>query len=275
MGFETIIFTKDERIATITLNRTEVLNAVNQQMADELSQALSEVAQDDEVRVLTIRGAGRAFCAGGDFRFKKVRDKEVAVEEAEDFERAYEHGRKGKFPPDVASLTLALHRLDKPTIAMVNGVAVGLGFDLALACDIRTGSPESRFVVGFTRIGLPSDTGGTWLMPRIMGLGKALEYILTGESCDAEEAYRIGLLNRLVPAERLEDETIKLARQLARGAPIANRLSKRLVYKGLETDLETALAFATTCGFVAVASEDHKEGIKALAEKRVPEFKDR
>ncbi len=112
-------------------------------------------------------------------------------------------------------------------------------------------------------------------MPRIMGLGKALEYIYTGDFCDAEEAYRIGLLNKLVPAEQLEQETMTFARKLASGSPIGHRLSKLLVYKGLEIDLETALAFAISCVSIALSSEDHKEGIRAFAEKRPPEFKGR
>jgi enoyl-CoA hydratase/carnithine racemase len=273
--FDTIIFKKEERIATITLNRPEVLNAVNDQMVGELHQAIRDVAQDDEVRVVVIKGAGRGFCSGGDFSFQKVRAGKVTAEKAEDVEQAHEELRKGKFPPAVVQLTLALQRLDKPTIAMVNGVAVGLGFDLASACDMRIGCPESRFMLAFIKIGLPPDTGGTWLMPRIIGLGRALEYILTGDFCDAEDAYRIGLLNRLVPADRLEEETMKLAHQLAKGPPIAHRLSKQLVYKGLETDLETALAHVSACAFVAASSEDHKEGIKAFAEKRPPEFNGR
>jgi len=276
MEFQAIIFKKEDRIATITLNRPEVLNAINEQMGDELSRAIKDVSQDDDIRVLIIKGAGRAFCAGADFRFGMVRAEEVTPEKAEALPGFHEDLRKGKLlHKGQLDIILALQRLDKPTIAMVNGPAAGFGFDLTLACDMRIGSPEARFMVGFTKIGIPSDTGGTWLMPRIMGLGKALEYIFTGDFCNADEAYRIGLLNRLVPAEQLEEEAMALARKIAMGSPIAYRLSKLQVYRGLETDLETALALATACVSIAISSEDHKEGIRAFAEKRPPQFKGR
>jgi len=275
MEFQTIIFKKENRVATVTLNRPEAANTINLEMKDELMEVIREVSQDDEIRVLVVTGAGAIFCAGGDFRPGKVRAKEVDIRDAEDMAPAYDEVRKGNVLPDVIELTLALQRLGKPTIAMVNGAAVGQGFDLALSCDTRTGSPQSRFMMGFVRMGLPPVTGGAWLLPRVVGMGNALEYIFTGDWCNAEEAYRIGLLNRLVPAEQLEAETMKLAGRIARGAPVAHRLAKQLVFRGQETDLETALAFATTCAFIASATEDHQEGIKALAEKRPPEFKGR
>ena len=275
MSFETIILTREEGIATVTLNRPEAVNTINLQMCDELTQVITEASQDDGIRVLVIKATGRVFCAGGDFRPAKVRAKEVTVEAAEDMAPAYVATRKGKLLPDPIQLQLLLQRLDKPTIAVVQGPAIGHGLDLALACDIRIGSPKARFVVGFTNMGLPPPTGGAWLMPRIVGLGIALQWIFTGEPCEAEEAYRIGLLNKLVPAEQLDDETLKLARRLAAGSPIAHRLAKLLVYKGLEMDFENALIFGNSCGFIAGASEDFKEGIKALAEKRTPLFEDR
>jgi 2-(1,2-epoxy-1,2-dihydrophenyl)acetyl-CoA isomerase len=274
MEFQTIILKKEDRIATIALNRPRVLNAMNQQMIHELTQALEEVSKDD-TRVLVIKGMGRAFCAGADVRFAKLRSGEVATEEAEDMPSTRQDVRRGKLLPQPTQLKLTLQRLDKPTIAMVNGAAVGSGFDLALACDMRIGSPEAKFMVAHTRVGFPPDSGGTWFMPRIMGLGRALEYIFTGDFCSAEEAYRIGLLNRLVPTEQLEEETRKLAQKLAMGPPIAYRLSKLQVYKGLDMDLETALAFAIACVSIAASSDDHKEAVRAIAEKRTPNFRDR
>jgi enoyl-CoA hydratase/carnithine racemase len=245
-------------------------------MEKELTQAIDQVSQDEEIRVLIIKGAGRAFCAGVDFRFGMVRAKEVEVEKAAALPDSRQDLKKGRLLAAVKKhAVITLQNLDKPTIALVNGAAVGFGFDLALACDMRIGSPEARFAVAFTKMGLPPDSGGSWLMPRVMGLGKALEYIFTGDTIDAEEAYRIGVLNRLVPPERLEEEALSLARKIANGPPIAHRLSKMQVYKGLETDLESAMAFAVACVSIALSSEDHKEGIKAFAEKRPPEFKGR
>ncbi|MCX5998456.1 MAG: enoyl-CoA hydratase/isomerase family protein, partial [Chloroflexi bacterium] len=256
-------------------NRPEAANTINVETKNELMQVVREMARDDEARVLVITGTGRIFCGGGDFRPAQVRAKEVSVEKAEDMQPAYDDARKGNILPDVIELQLALQRLGKPTIAMVNGAAVGHGLDLALSCDMRTGSTQSRFSVGFTRMGLPPPTGGTWLLPRVVGMGKALELILTGAWIDAQEAHRIGLLNRLVPVDHLEEETMHLAGEIAAGPPIAQSLSKQLVYRGQDSNFESALAFATACSFIAAASEDHKEGIKALAEKRAPVFKGR
>ena len=276
MEFKTIIFKKEENIATIILNRPERLNAVNDQLVGEFAEAIARVADDDEIRVLIITGSGRAFSAGADFRFKEVKSEGMAVEGAEDLRSMHESMHKGKILNKIQSdIILALQRLDKPTVAMINGDAVGGGFDIALACDIRIGSTNARFMVGYTKMGVVPDGGGTWLMPRVMGLGKALELILTGDFCDAEEAYRIGILNKLVAPEDLQKTTMDLACRLAKGPPIANRLSKLLVYKGLEMDLETALEFLSSCVFIAVSSQDHKEAIQAFAEKRPPVFKDR
>jgi len=277
MELQSITLTKEERIATITLNRPEVLNAANEQMGLDLVEAIDNVADDDEVRVLIITGAGRAFCAGGDFKFDKIKGKEVITPEDIDiWPKTTREVKRGKIPPKVQKhVILGLQNLDKPTIAVVNGVAAGFGFDLALACDIRLGCPKTAFVIGYTSAGVAPDSGGTWLMPRVMGISKALEYIYTGEPCTADEAYRIGLLNRLIPIEQLQEESMKLARKVAQGSPIAFRLSKLQVYKGLAMDLETALAFAMACVTIATSSEDHKEAIKSFAEKRQAQFKDR
>jgi 2-(1,2-epoxy-1,2-dihydrophenyl)acetyl-CoA isomerase len=170
-------------------------------------------------------------------------------------------------------MILGLQRLSKPSIAMVNGDAAGAGFDLCLACDMRVGSDKSRFTVGYTRMAVVPDGGTTWLLPRLVGVGKALELILTSDFCDAEEAYRIGILNILTASDKLEEITMELATKIAKGPPIANRLSKMLVYKGLETDLETALQFLSACIPITVSSDDHKEAVRSFAEKRPPVFK--
>lgn len=277
MEFKTITLQKEEGIATITLNRPDVLNAASEEMAMELVDAVDHVSEDDETRVLVVAAAGRAFCAGGDFNFAKLKGKETLTpEDLAIWPKTTREVRRGKIPPKAQKhVILGLQNLDKPTIAVVNGVAAGFGFDLALACDMRIGSPKAAFVIGYTSAGVAPDSGGTWLMPRVMGVSKTLEYIFTGDPCTSEEAYRIGLLNRLVPAEQLQEESLKLARKIAKGSPIAYRLSKLQVYKGLGMDLETALAFAMACVTIATGSEDHKEAIKSFAEKKVPDFKDK
>lgn len=277
MEFKTIKLHKEDGIATITLDRADVLNAVSEEMAKDLAAAIDHLSEDDQTRVVIIAAAGRAFCAGGDFKFDKIKGKQVlAPEDLDIWPETTREVRRGKIPPRAQRhIILGLQNLDKPTIAVINGVAAGFGFDLALACDIRLGSPKASFVIGYTSAGVAPDSGGTWLMPRVMGIGKTLEYIYTGDPCTAEEAYRIGLLNRLIPAEQLQEESMKIARKIAKGSPIAYRLSKLQVYKGLGMDLETALAFAMACVTIATGSEDHKEALRSFADRRLPEFKDR
>lgn len=269
MEFETLIYEKLDGICKITLNRPERLNALGYPMEPEIGMAVDEAARDDEVRVLIITGAGRGFCAGGDFRYSQLRTHEIRPEEAE----IRGAGVKGRLIQSIIYGILMLQRMDKPTIAMVNGPAVGGGFDLALACDLRIGSPNARFMVAFTRIGLVPATGGAWFLPRIVGLPKALQLLYTGDFVEAEEAHSIGLLNELVPAEKLEEETMALAHKMAQNPPMSLRMDKFMVYKGLGTDLETALGLGVACENMCLQSEDHLEGITAFAEKRPPVFR--
>jgi len=276
MSYETVIVKKENSIATIILNRPEKRNALNYQLTHELALAIEDVANDNQVRVLIITGAGRAFCSGGDFRFRDVKDgkfTDVAAE-AEDMGPEKDAVKRGQLLPDILTrIILALQRMGKPTIAMINGYAIGTGLDIALACDMRVGSYNASFMVGQMRVGLVPDSGSTWLLPRIISIAKSLELILTADFCNAEEAYRIGLLNKLVPEQDLQKETIALATRLAEGPPIAQRLAKVQVYKGLEMDLETALQFALACTSITLDTKDHAEGIQAIAERRKPSFK--
>ena len=151
-------------------------------------------------------------------------------------------------------------------------MAVGGGFDIALACDMRVGCYKSGFMVAYTRMAVTPDLGGVWLMTRVMGIGKALELIFTGDVCTAEEAYRIGVLNRLVTHDKLEEETMDLATKIAKGPPLPQRLAKPLCYKGLQMDLETALQFLSASLPIVLKSRDHQEAIAAFAERREPKF---
>jgi len=261
MSFETILLEKKENIGVLTLNRPERMNAMNEQMEAEVVQALKEVDQDDEIRVLVVTGAGKAFCAGADMG--RMSGEERKPRGAEEIRRNFRN---------IQGMILGLHRLEKPTIAMINGVAVGGGFDLACACDLRLGSENARFMVAFTRIGLFPGWGGTWLYPRLIGIPKAAEMLFTGDFMEAKDAERLGLLNKLVPAADLEKETMDLARRIANGPPIAIRLAKMQLYKGLEMDLETALKIAAACETITLTSEDHKEGVAAFKEKRKPQY---
>lgn len=274
MDFKTIILKREGGIATITLNRPEVLNGVSEEMGFELAAAVDSLAEDTGTRVVLVTGAGRAFCAGGDVDFSKFKDKEhLTAEDIAFWPSTRAEVRRGVLPPQIQKrVMLGLQNLPIPTIAVVNGVAAGFGYDLALACDIRLGSPKSTFVIGYTGVGVAPDSGGTWFMPRIMGIAKALEFLYTGEPCLADEAYRIGLLNRIIPVDQLQEEAMKFAGKVLNGAPIAFRLSKFQVYKGLQMDLETALGVAMACVTIATDSADHVEALKAFANKRAPRF---
>jgi len=271
MDYEAIVVNKEDGVNTITLNRPERMNAVNEQMVDELMSELHNVANDTEARVLVLTGAGGAFCAGMDIKAASPVEAEAEWRShALTPEALRQFNRK-----TWRSLVLALRDLEIPTIASVNGPAVGFGFDFALACDMRIGSENARFMVAFTRIGLFPVSGGTWLMPRLVGLGKACELLFTGDFLDAEEAARIGVLNKLVPADQLEKETAELALKVAKAPPIAVRMSKLHLYKGLQMDLESALEFVAATEPIAAESEDHTEGLRAFREKRPPVFKGR
>lgn len=268
MDFETITLEKEEHIAVITLNRPERMNAVNLQLEQELVAALDDVARDDEVRAVVITGAGRAFCSGADVGSLSGGGSEGGLTGTAEGMRRYLRSGFQK-------VTLSLQKMDKPTIAMVNGPAVGAGCDFAFACDMRVGSPNTRFRNGFVRIGLVPGAGGTWLYTRLMGLGRGLEFLFTGDFLDAEQAERIGVLNKLVPAEELEAEAMGLARKIAKGPPIAIQLSKMQAYKALEVDLESALEMAAACQGIALSTEDHREGVLAFIQKREAQFQGR
>lgn len=276
MEFKNIIYKKEGRIARITMNRPEKLNAVNQAMAEDLEVAIADSAKDDSIRVVILSGAGRAFCAGGDFRYREVAEGKVTPDQAHDNRVAYDHIYRGHLLPGwVGTVLLPLHNLEKPTIAMVNGPCLGAGFDLACACDMRVGSARTNFAVGFTRVGLSDDMGGIWHLPKIIGLGRALELFYTSDSVNADEAYRIGLLNKLFPEANLEEETMAFARRLAEGPPIAYRLIKAQAYRGYMIDLELALQMTMAYVSIALKSQDHHEAVRAMAQKRTPVFEDR
>jgi enoyl-CoA hydratase/carnithine racemase len=262
MSSETIIYNKEDGIARITLNRPDHLNAFNREMEEALIECLDNVSEDDGIRVLILTGAGRAFCSGGDVSENMTEEYGGSVQKVSD---TFHHIYQG--------IILKLFNLDVPTIGMINGVAVGLGFDVALACDIRIGSDNAKFMVGFTRMGLTPAAGGAWLMPRIMGLAKAAELIYTADFLEAEEALRLGVLNRIVPAIELEKETMALARKIGGNSPLANRLAKLQIHRGLDTDLGTALELGATCQAICLTSEDTRDALTAFREKRQPVFR--
>ena len=261
MSTKTATVDKKECVATITLNRPESLNALNAPMCQDLLEAINEVRNDGTVRALVLTGAGRAFCAGLD-----LKGYELGTLSGEAYRQW--HRRFG-----IQDVVRDIYNLEIPTIAMVNGTCVGAGFDMALSCDMRIGSDRAKFMVANIKAGFIPDDGGTYLLPKVIGLAKACELVFTGELVGAEEALRIGILNRLVTQNDLEEKTLAFANQIANGPSIAIKLAKTLMYKGFSGDLDSALEAEAMVQAILVSTEDHAEGVKAFREKRSPVFK--
>jgi enoyl-CoA hydratase/carnithine racemase len=264
LELETALLQIEDRIARITLNRPERLNALSAQLAQDLGDAIERVATTDEdVRCVILTGAGRAFCAGGDTGGMPGGNQERPARTAEENRRSFRGAQR---------VVLGIHRLEMPTIAMVNGDAVGAGFDLACVCDLRTMAENARFMVAYRRIALIPGWGGAWLYPRRLGLTKAAEMMFTGDFMSAAEAQQYGFISRVAPREDLDAVTMELAQTIASGPPISLRLMKQLLYKGMQLDLETAMQMAATGSSITLSSEDHREGVAALREKRTPRY---
>jgi enoyl-CoA hydratase/carnithine racemase len=252
---ETLIVKRDGGVVTITLNRPEKKNAMSGQLFEELHEVVSEVQRRDDDRVLVITGAGGDFCSGADLSAPSSPD-------AHPIDRMREIG-------DVA---LALHRLSKPAIAKVRGVAVGAGCNLALGCDLIAASEDARFSQIFARRGLSVDFGGSWLLPRLIGLHKAKELALLADILSADEAQAMGLVNRVVPDAELDDLVDDWARRLAAGPPIALAQSKRMLNDSLLTTMEKALEDEGRAQVANFATVDTAEARDAFLAKREPTF---
>ena len=263
-NYETIIFEKIGGVAKITLNRQEVLNAISQKLVGEFLDAIDRIAADETVRVVVITGSGRSFCSGDDL--KGMGPPPAEMEGWSQPKRT--RNRQAK-------IMESLRALPKPVIAAINGFAHGAGSDLALACDIRLGSEKAMFKIGYISIGLFPGIGGIWLMSRIMGVNKVAELLFTDEPINAQKAEKLGILNRLVSSEKLEQEVMKMAKRISNGPPIAIKVAKLLLYKDLQLDLATASEDAAAHETITWASQDVKEGIRAFQEKRPPLFKGR
>jgi 2-(1,2-epoxy-1,2-dihydrophenyl)acetyl-CoA isomerase len=260
--FETLQVSSADGVCTITLNRPDSLNSLNDQMTTDLQAVLKQLRRDEATRCVVFTGAGRAFSSGqdlGDLK-KKYSDPNHAPHLGDDLRRRYN------------PIVVGLRELEKPVIAAVNGVAAGAGLSLALACDLRIASDKASFIEVFINVGLVPDSGSTWTLPRLVGLGKALEMCFTGDKVGAEEALRIGLVNRVVPGDKLMEETAALAKKLAGLPTRAIGLTKRLVNRAWETDLAAALEAEAYAQQTAGESADHKEGVMAFLEKRPPRF---
>ena len=256
---DSIIVKKENGVVWITINRPDVLNACDIDTLKRLQNAFKDAERDVFVRCVVLTGAGRAFCAGADLQSLKKRGVGTGVSLMEDL--------KEGFNPIVSKM----RSMDKPVIAMINGVAAGAGLGLALAADLRIMADGAKFVEAFAKIGLVPDSGATFFMPRLFGISKAMELAFTGEGIDAREAERFGAINKIVPLDQLEKETRSLAEKLAKG-PKGIGLAKRAINKALQVDLEAALEYEAYMQEIAGSTGDYKEGLKAFGEKRPPQF---
>ncbi|HAA33809.1 MAG TPA: crotonase [Firmicutes bacterium] len=249
---------KEPPLAYITINRPEVMNALSNALTEELGQAFDEVEKDEEIRVLIITGAGeKAFMAGADI--KEVQERDFVL------------GRKQTRRRQEVLNKLA--EMPIPVIAAVNGFALGAGLEMAIACTLRIASTNAKMGSPEVNLGIIPGDGATQRLPRLVGFGRAMELVLTGGMIDAEEAYRIGLVNKVVPLENLMDEVKKLANLLASKPPLALQYAKEAVNRSMEVGLYEGMAHESYLHALACASEDKKEGVAAFLEKRKAQFK--
>lgn len=261
-----VLYDQHNGIVTLTLNRPETLNAMNEAMLAEFERLMIQLEADGTVRAVVLTGAGRAFSSGGD----QKRDRQT-----EGHTKFYDGDLGGTVVERLNRCVLRLQRLPKPVLGSINGVAVGAGCNLALATDVRIAAETARLGEVFTRIGLVPDGGGTYFLPRLVGAAKALELMLLADIIDAHEAHRIGMVNWLVPADQLQEETYKLAERLAQGPTVAYGLLKTGVYQGLQMTLEDVLNMEARNQAVAGRTYDRQEGAAAFREKRAPHFQGR
>ncbi|HLO12205.1 MAG TPA: enoyl-CoA hydratase-related protein [Pseudoneobacillus sp.] len=254
--FETVLYEKRNGVAWLTLNRPDKLNAFTKQLNKEMEKALKEASRDTDVRAVVITGAGRAFCSGQDLG---------------DVDEQMDHGDvlRNHYNP----MMKALEKCEKPVIAAVNGVAAGAGFSLALACDFRIASDKASFLQAFIHVGLVPDSGNLYFLPRLIGQAKALELAVLGEKISAEEAHRLGLVTKLTPLEKFQEEVTQFAERLANMPTKAIGLIKKNLQASWNIHYDEFLELDAQSQRIAGLTADHAEGVQAFIEKRKPQFK--
>lgn len=264
MEYKALQFNKKEFMATITLNRPEALNALNLTMCNEFLDAIKRCGWDKEIRTVVLTGAGKAFCAGGD------------VGDIADFLRDHPQDDPGKIIEEIVSvfhpMILAIRQIKKPVIGAINGFCSGGGAGLAQACDILVAAENAKIHMAYAQIGQAADGGNSFFLTQKLGFHKAAELLFTGGSLDAQEAYRLGIFNRVVSSEDLLSEVEKLAERLAQVSSVAIGLAKSLLNKAISGNLETQLEAEKEAVITCAGTRDFKEGITAFLEKRKPNF---
>lgn len=259
MHFETLLVDKQDHIAILTLNQPHIINAMSPQMAVDFAEAIHMLQKDHDSRVLIITGEGRSFCSGGDLQST--------------FEMF--NSPPAKAEPTVVnfySSFLSLTKLEIPTIAVIKGHTIGAGLCLAMACDMRIASSDTKMSMSFIKVGIHPGMGGTYHLPRLVGTAKALELCLLGEAISADEAMRIGLVNHVIAADQLQEFSLDFARRIANNPAVTARLIKRSIYRNLDADLDSALVHEALSQILCASTKDMKEGVAAAKEKRPPIF---
>ncbi|WDV44489.1 short-chain-enoyl-CoA hydratase [Clostridiaceae bacterium M8S5] len=259
MEFKNLLLKIEDSIATLSINRPKALNALNTKVLQELNTALDLIEKNSDIKVLVITGIGKAFVAGADI----TEMKDLNVEQAREFARFG------------ALVFRRIELLEIPVIAAVNGFALGGGCELAMCCDIRLASEKAKFGQPEVGLGITPGFSGTQRLPRIVGIAKAKELIFTGNIIGALDAEKIGLVNQVVEMDKLLEETISMAKSIAKNAQLAVKYSKSAINRGIETDIETGIEIEKDIFALCFASEDQTEGMNAFVEKRKPEFKNK
>ncbi len=261
MAYETILYEIADEIATVTLNRPSKLNAYTPTMGNELVDAMSKADADDAVRVIILTGTGRAFCAGADIggfaQDIKTRDSGGSTQR---------DSRIWTYPNVMQSLS-------KPTIVAINGFALGIGCTLTLVCDVRIAAEEAKIGLVFPRVGLITELGSTYLLPRLVGTSNAAEIMLTGRPFTAQECHRMGLVSHVVPGDKLMLKAHEIAGEMLQCSPTSLALTRRALYAGMEGTIENALQFESLAIERCYQSAEHKEYVSAFMEKRKPDFR--
>lgn len=256
--YKTLIYEKKDNIGILTINRPDKLNAISNELTSELSKLLDDIEKDEELRVLIITGKGdKAFVAGADIKELVDRDARQGRKVSQERQEIFSH----------------IENLQLPVIAAVNGYALGGGLELALACSIRICSDKAQFGAPEVKLGIIPGDGGTQRLPRLIGLGRAMELILTGDFIDSQEAFRIGLVNKVFPLEELMEKAVELAQKIASRPPLAVRYAKEAVNRSQEGDTASGFALESYLHALSCTTEDKKEGVSAFLEKRKGKFK--
>jgi len=268
MSYQNIILEKSAGKAEVTLNRPDKLNALSFDTYRELIQAFEEIEKDMEIRVVVLKARGRAFCAGAD-----LGDLATTASAMQDFSPA----KLGEMMGDMGSLSIdaygAVENCSKPVIAAIHGLAVAGGLELIEACDFAIASEEARLGDQHANFGLVPGGGGTQRLPRLIGIRRAKELLLTGDWISPQEAERIGLINKVVPADKLDEAVEEMCQKFINKSPSATKTMKRLVNEGMQMDLASGIELEAKAVFEHFRSEDFREGVRAFIEKRKPEFK--